>query len=193
PCVIASHSANATAACLLTAYVAEPICDKSPAADAVCRKYPSPRDSIAGNTARAAYTCANTFTSQTRCHCSSGVSTPPGTMMPALEQKRSIDPYCAVDVSTSRITSASTATSVVTANPPVSCATAPAPSPSMSATTMPRAPSCLKRRHNAAPIPVAPPVTTTTLPWSFTFVPSQGSPKLTNRRPSSTSDVSSAA
>jgi hypothetical protein len=33
-----SHSANATAACLLTAYGAEPICVSSPAAEAVARK-----------------------------------------------------------------------------------------------------------------------------------------------------------
>ncbi len=36
--VIASHSAKATAACFVTAYGAEPICVRSPAADAVCSR-----------------------------------------------------------------------------------------------------------------------------------------------------------
>lgn len=45
--MIASHSANPTAACLLTAYGAEPICVRRPAAEAVATKYPSPRSSPA--------------------------------------------------------------------------------------------------------------------------------------------------
>ncbi len=38
PYVIDSHSAKATAACLVTAYGAEPICEAMPAAEAVVRK-----------------------------------------------------------------------------------------------------------------------------------------------------------
>src|SRR5215207_311492 len=48
PNVMLNHSANATAACLVTLYGAEPICDRIPAAEAVEQKYPSPRSSHAG-------------------------------------------------------------------------------------------------------------------------------------------------
>ena len=41
-----SHSAKETAACFVTAYVAEPTCDNKPAADAVFTRYPSPRAAI---------------------------------------------------------------------------------------------------------------------------------------------------
>ena len=40
PYVIASHSANATAACLVTAYGASPTAVSSPAAEQVCSRYP---------------------------------------------------------------------------------------------------------------------------------------------------------
>ena len=50
-------------------------------------------------------------------------------------------------------TSVSLATLVVTARPPTSRATWLAPSASRSATTMARAPSLEKRRHNALPMP----------------------------------------
>ena len=45
PYVIDSHSANATAARLVSVYGAEPIWASSPAADAVEQKYPCPRSS----------------------------------------------------------------------------------------------------------------------------------------------------
>src|SRR3989442_15799639 len=65
--------------------------------------------------------------------------------------------------------SASLLTSVGTANPLISFATISAPSLSRSATTTPRAPSAAKRRQRAHPMPLAPPVTTTTLSWIFIF------------------------
>ena len=45
PYVIDSHSAKATAARFVRVYGAEPICESSPAADAVEQKYPRPRSS----------------------------------------------------------------------------------------------------------------------------------------------------
>src|SRR5579863_5953750 len=73
-------------------------------------------------------------------------------------------------MSTARATacckSASRRTSTATAMPPTSVATAAAASASTSATTTPRAPSAAKRRHNARPMPFAPPVTTATLSFS---------------------------
>ena len=65
-------------------------------------------------------------------------------------------------------TAAESDTSTVQAEPPISFATAAAPSPLRSTTATCRAPSLAKRRHSAAPIPSAPPVTTTTL--SFTCI-----------------------
>src|SRR5882762_432364 len=65
--------------------------------------------------------------------------------------------------------SASLLTLVLTANPPISLAILAAPSVSRSATTTPRAPSAAKRRQSARPMPLAPPVTTTTLSWIFIF------------------------
>ena len=48
PYVIASHSAKASAACLVTAYGADPICVSRPAAETVSSRYPSPSGEHAG-------------------------------------------------------------------------------------------------------------------------------------------------
>src|ERR1700692_1278857 len=64
PYVIASHSANPTAACLLTAYAAAPSWVSSPAADATETKYPPPRSSQSGTNCVAARMCARRFTSR---------------------------------------------------------------------------------------------------------------------------------
>ena len=68
-----SHSAKATAACLVSVYGAEPICVSSPAADAVEQKYPSPRASQPGRRCLAAQRWALTLTSNVCCHASSVV------------------------------------------------------------------------------------------------------------------------
>src|SRR5262249_43713098 len=102
-----------------------------------------------------------------RCHTSLGSSAPPGVPIPALEQKRSIPPYLLVATATRFAISDSTATLVLTAIPPMLLANDSARSRSRSAITTPRAPSALKRSHNARPIPLAPPVTTATLSLSF--------------------------
>src|ERR671916_46732 len=118
-----------------------------------------------------------TFTRQMRSHASSGASTPPTTMIPALAQKRSIGPKASSVRRTSSRTSAATPASTRSATagtpvaPSISAATRSAWSPSMSATTTARASSAAKARASASPMPPPPPVTTATLPWSFTFGP----------------------
>src|SRR5581483_3208743 len=119
-----------------------------------------------GSTARAAYTCAMRFTSQLRCQSTSGASTLPETPSPAFEQNRSMRPYFSVTNSTSRSTSPSRLTSVTAATPPISFATCSAGPRCRSAMMTASAPSEAKRRHSAAPIPFAPPVTTTIFPLS---------------------------
>ncbi len=66
--VAASHSANPTAACLVTEYGAAPSIVSRPAADAVTTNVPAPRSSQPGSSARAARTWASVLTSHARCH-----------------------------------------------------------------------------------------------------------------------------
>ena len=84
--VAASHSANPTAACLVTEYGAAPSIVSRPAADAVTTNVPWPRSSQPGSSARAARTWASVLTSHARCHSSSGVSGPVPATVPAFEQ-----------------------------------------------------------------------------------------------------------
>src|SRR5947209_10730993 len=101
------------------------------------------------------------LTSQLRCQWLSEASGPPCTPTPALEQKISTCPnYCVVS-STRRFTSDSLATLVTTGVPFTSAATRFAFCSSISATTT-FAPSAAKARQRACPMPLAPPVTTTT-------------------------------
>src|SRR6185312_2939021 len=79
---------------------------------------------MCGSTARAAYTCAITFTSQLRDHSSSAASTPPFAPTPALEQNRSMAPHFFITCSTSWTTSASRVTLAAMALPPISLAAA---------------------------------------------------------------------
>jgi len=51
--------------------------------------------------------------------------------------------------------------------PPIDLATSQAASPSISATMTALAPSAAKRLHRARPMPLAPPVTMTTLSWTL--------------------------
>src|SRR5579872_3929906 len=111
---------------------------------------------------RAAHTWAITLMSQMRCQPSSGASAPPPMPMPALEQKRSIGPWSVSTLSIIALMSASFATFVWNATPPISSATARAPSPFTSEQTTSLAPSSpAKRRASARPMPLAAPVTTT--------------------------------
>ena len=108
-----------------------------------------------------------TLTAHVRSQALSGTSTPPSTMIPALAQNRSTGPKVRSVCSTNPMTSPSSATSTVAASAAwpaafSSSATASAPLPSMSATATPSAPWAAKVRHRARPIPLAPPVTTTT-------------------------------
>src|SRR4051812_36677760 len=110
-----------------------------------------------------------TLTFQMRSHCSSGTSTPPMAMMPALAQNRSMSPWASSVAATSASTWASSpaSTLVAVAVPPaavMSAATRRAPASSMSATATAAAPLAAKARHRASPMPPPPPVTTTTLP-----------------------------
>src|SRR2546430_85598 len=104
PYVPASHSAKPTAACLVTVYGASPTAVSRPAAEQVWSRYPSPRASIGGSAARAAYTWASTLTAQVRCQVSSPASTPSPVRIPALEQNRSSCP--------NRLTAPSTRTAI---------------------------------------------------------------------------------
>src|SRR4051794_14197199 len=135
-----------------------------------------------GRTARAAWTCAITLTSQICCHWSRDVvSTLPPMAMPAFEQNRSIGPKRPSVSSTSRWRSPASATSVATARArsPSSAATASAPSRLRSLMATPRAPSATNRRATARPMPLAAPVTTTTL--SASSMPEiVGSPPVTD-------------
>src|ERR1700736_5534353 len=77
-------------------------------------------------------------------------------------------PCCSSTRSTSACTSASTLTSAMTAVAPISAATTSAAAASTSAITTAAAPSAAKRRASAAPMPLAPPVTTATRPATST-------------------------
>ena len=121
-----------------------------------------------GKTWRATKTWLITLTSQMRCHSSFGASGPPPIAIPALEQKMSIRPCVASTCSINFFTSDSRDTSHWTAVPRISRAVAEAPSISRSATTTASAPAPAKPLARARPMPLAPPVTTITLPAAST-------------------------
>src|SRR5437588_6879770 len=105
---------------------------------------------------------AITLTSQVRCHSSSDASGPPGGPgTPALEQNRSMGPPNSLACRTSSTISCSRLTSVLTARPPSSPATASAEGRSMSATTIARGDSAATLLASARPIPLPAPVITT--------------------------------
>src|SRR5580700_9299745 len=160
PYVAASHSAYASAPCLVTEYGAAPSMVSSPAADAVTTKQPRPRPSQPGRSSREARTWAITLSSQDRCQDASGASGPVPSAIPALEQKMSISPRCLRAPAMSSRTPSSVATSPGTAYPPISSATAAAAAASRSLTTT-RPPPAASLRARARPIPAPPPVTTT--------------------------------
>src|SRR3954454_9702599 len=117
-----------------------------------------------------------TCTAQLRCHGSSEVppalpdseSTPPP--MPALEQNSATGPNCfSVSSMTCRM-SFSLPTSHLKAAPLIGVATVRAPSGSISTTTTLAAPARWKASHSARPMPLAPPVTTTTFPLTCMVV-----------------------
>src|SRR4051794_9522801 len=111
-----------------------------------------------------------TCTAQLRCQGSSEVppalvlkgSKPPP--MPALEQNSAIGPNCASVSSMTCKTSFSLPTSHLKAAPSIGVATARAPSGLISTTTTLAAPARWKASDSALPMPLAPPVTTTTFP-----------------------------
>src|SRR5262245_26812394 len=111
-----------------------------------------------------------TWIAQLRCHGSSesppaltdSGSKPPPT--PALEQNSAIGPNLCSVSSMTWDTSFSLPTSHLKAAPLMAPATARAALGSMSATTTLAAPARWKASHSARPIPLPPPVTTTTLP-----------------------------
>src|ERR1700692_2311079 len=90
-----------------------------------------------------------------------GSNPPP---IPALEQNSAIAPNCRSVSSMTWRMSRSCPTSHLNAAPSTEAATACAPARSRSATTTLAAPARWKASHSARPMPLAPPVTTTTLP-----------------------------
>src|SRR5215469_82748 len=119
-----------------------------------------------------------TLMAQIRAHASSVASGPPATMIPALEKNSATGPRASA-LATSARTSASLETSACTAMarcPPasISAATVAAPRPSMSHTTTPAAPRSASPRLRARPTPLAPPVTTATLPVMSMMSASRG-------------------
>ena len=136
-----------------------------PAAEAVLTRWPSPRSSISGSSARAAQMWAMTLIRQQASQPWSSASGPPeGPGIPAFDQKRSIGPLAALASAIRPLTPSSLPTSAAIAVAPISAATAEAASPSRSETTTAPAPSSAKRRARALPIPPAAPVITTCRP-----------------------------
>src|ERR1043166_1585049 len=104
---------------------------------------------------------------QLRLQSRSEASGPPVAPIPALEQKISIRPTALVTVSTMNFTWDSLETSQQKNAPrpsSSSCRTLKPLSSSTSAQATRRAPSLANLRQSARPIPLAPPVTTTTFP-----------------------------
>jgi len=124
-----------------------------------------------GSTARAAKTCAITFTSQQCCQSTAAVRSSPSTAMPAFEQNRSIAPCRSITWATTLCMSPSRETSAAIGRPAISAATRSAAAPSRSTMTTAFAHSTAKRRHSARPMPFPPPVTTTTLSAMTTSAP----------------------
>src|SRR5512135_1236299 len=86
--------------------------------------------------------------------------------MPAFEQNSAIGPNSRSVSSMTWRTSFSCATSHLNAAPSIPPATDLAPAASLSATTTLAAPARWKASQSARPMPLAPPVTTTTLPFT---------------------------
>ena len=132
--------------------------------DAVLTIEPLPCSSMCGSTAlQPRYTLVR-LTSCTRRQASSPVSrmeSSSGGLMPALWNATSTRPNRSRASAYMRSLSSGLVTSARTARPPSSSASAPAAS-SLTSTTTTCAPSPASRRHVAAPIPPAPPVTTAT-------------------------------
>ncbi len=178
-CVSESHSANASAPCLVTEYGAEPGVASNPAAETVQIRCPLPRSSQRGSSSRAARTCAITFTFQESAQSSSLASGPPRRAIPALAQYRSISPSSDLAAPISAVTPSSEAASpgAATALPPPAaehdCATDVTAAAFTSFSTT-FAPSATNRRASAAPMPLPAPVTTTPAPAteSITDLPS---------------------
>src|SRR6266702_8699639 len=168
-CVSDSHSANASAPCLVTEYGADPGVASRPAADTVQIRCPLPRSSQPGSSSRAARTCAITLTSQESAQSASLASGPPMRAIPAFAQYKSISPSSALAASTSAATPSSDAASAgtATARPPPEAshdrATAVTAAAFRSLSTT-LAPSAANRRASAAPMPLPAPVTTTPAP-----------------------------
>src|SRR5215469_721604 len=168
-CVNDNHSANASTACLVMEYAAEPGDASSPAADTVQIRCPLPRSSHAGSSSRAARTCAIALTFHESAKSASVASGPPNRAIPAFAQYRSISPSSALAASISEATPSSDAASPLNASawPPAAVSHDAATALTASAfrsfsTTL--APSAANRRASAAPIPLPAPVTTTPTP-----------------------------
>ena len=162
--MIASHSANATAAALLTEYGASPICVRTPAADAVVTQSPSPRSYQAGISSCAAVMCASMFTRIVALQSSRSPSPAP-VPIPALAKNPSTWPACA----NARLSNAASATSPPTAlaRSPMAAAAASTRSESRSTSTACSAPRSSAAFAIASPIPPAAPVTTIRFPLRF--------------------------
>src|SRR4051794_17349938 len=108
--------------------------------------------------------CARMLTPKARSH-SAGVARSNPTATPALAQNRSTAPKAlsAAPISASACPGSVTSQVNGSAASPIWAATASAPAPSRSATTIPVAPSAANRSAIARPMPDAPPVTTATL------------------------------
>ena len=155
----------------------------NPAADAVWSRWPPPRASMPGSTARAPWTWAITLTSQVRCQSASDISTPPPMAIPAFMHSRSIGPSVSSTCATTAWVAAPSVTSSGYPVAPVAAATSATRSMSMS-TAATRMPSEAKRSTRARPIPLAPPVTIATRPLSVsTSSPSRPAATLPTRRP----------
>jgi hypothetical protein len=120
----------------------------------------------------AAYTCDSRLTPMIFCHPSVGVSMPPSMAMPALETNRSMRPKRSTVAATRFLTSSSRPTSAATGSAPIGAACRRQASWSRSDNTT-WAPSFANRVHRASPIPLAPPVTTATLPLTSIAGPFQ--------------------
>ncbi|SKU45331.1 Uncharacterised protein [Mycobacteroides abscessus subsp. abscessus] len=141
-----------------------------PAIEATLTTCPRPRATICGNTARAPLSGPRTFTSRIKSVVRSFSSmNPPSGMTPALLIKMSTGP----DSARTWSRNAAQDSGLVTSRAPecalgmpfaVSLATASSTSPIHTS-----APPSAKRRAVAAPIPLAPPVMTTTAPASSIF------------------------
>ena len=169
------HSAKATAACLVTVYGAEPICESSPAAEAVLQKYPSPRASQSGNKYFAAQRCALKLMSNAVSQSCSLVDRSLPSPTPALAKNKSICPNVSIDARTKSAFACSVPKFAATANAlfgrvAFSFATVASSGAASRSASTTLAPSAWKRSARALPIPPAAPVTTVTFPCNSMVV-----------------------